>query len=145
MSARTYIIDRPSRREQVANIIREADSQNPVIVEIRPYIPKRTDAQNRLYWMWIGEICTATGHDPTNKKEKNHVHKAVKSRLLGERTVKDPLTGKVKKVPQSTTRLSVEKFTEFLQVIEQNAEAFLGAGGKFTQPHDYRPAMGLPD
>ena len=79
-----------------------------VEVRIRKWRTKRTSAQNRLYWMWLGIISNDTGYDP------DELHSTFKGMFLTDRTKKLPLV-------RSTTVLNKIEFGQYLDKIEREA------------------------
>tara|TARA_R110002012_G_scaffold236593_1_gene410335 strand:- start:402 stop:824 length:423 start_codon:yes stop_codon:yes gene_type:complete len=73
--------------------------------------PKRSTAQNKLYWTWIGIIASELGYT----KDEMHI-------ILGDRFLKkiEVVTKKGKEIAQipSTTQLTVDEFIDYLCEIE---------------------------
>lgn len=87
-------------------------------VVIREHKPKRTNAQNRLYWEWLTIIADETGSD------KGGLHEHFGGLYLDKRVIE--VLGVNIDVPISTTDLDVKGFTEYLNRIEAFAIAELG-------------------
>lgn len=51
-----HIIIREEDRKHLIEIIKNADLTFPWMVSAEFYIRQRTQAQNKLYWLWINEI-----------------------------------------------------------------------------------------
>lgn len=101
-------------------------------LEIKKNASKRTDAQNKLYWFWLGIIGDDTGYRP------DEIHKLMKMQFL------EPITYRImdKDVIDypSTTKLTVREFTEYLNMIELWASDL---GMVMPHPEDiYYTAMG---
>lgn len=79
-------------------------------MEIRPYKPKRSEAQNRLMWKWIDCIADTLGY------RSEELHFQLKEKWLGSVEVKGPFG--VSKMPRSTTDLTTKEFSEHLVKIE---------------------------
>lgn len=72
-------------------------------------LPKRTDRQNRFYWLYLNIIAEETGHTP------DQLHQAFKDQFLyqGSRNV----YGSSIRSTLSTTELSKAQFAEYLEEI----------------------------
>ncbi len=79
-------------------------------VTIKKYKKDRSYAQNRLMWMWLGIISNDTGESPEN------LHEIFKLKFLG--TEKIQSLGYNIEIPKSTTRLTTQEFTDYLDKIE---------------------------
>lgn len=79
-------------------------------VTIEKYKKDRTKSQNSLMWMWLGIISNDTGESPEN------LHEVFKLRFLG--TEKIQSMGYSIEIPKSTTKLTTQEFTDYLDKIE---------------------------
>jgi hypothetical protein len=79
-------------------------------IEITKYKKDRTASQNKLMWMWLGIISNDTGESPEN------LHNIFKLRFLG--TEKIQSMGYSIEIPKSTTKLTTQEFTDYLDKIE---------------------------
>ncbi len=79
-------------------------------ITITKYKKDRTKAQNSLMWMWLGIISSDTGESPEN------LHEIFKLRFLG--TEKIQSMGYSIEIPKSTTKLTTQEFTDYLDKIE---------------------------
>lgn len=79
-------------------------------VTIEKYVKNRSQAQSRLYWMWLGIIAKDTGNSPEN------LHEIFKMKFLGTEKIKS--LGYTIEIPKSTTKLSTQEFTDYLDKIE---------------------------
>ena len=73
--------------------------------------PKRTEQQNRYYWLYLNLISTETGNDIDD------LHTLFKGMFLSKGVV-EVLGHKVRQA-KSTTELNVSQFTEYIQRIEE--------------------------
>lgn len=107
------------------------DENSPFVVEIKPYVKKRSLDQNSLLHMWIGEIASQTGNEPETVKE--YLREKYIQPVFTE--WKCPETGlyRPKAVPRSTTTLNVSEMSEFLNRIDAWAS---GYGLTLSQPID---------
>lgn len=100
-------------------------------VIIKPYKKNRSLDQNNLLHMWIQAVANETGNDLETVKEY------LRARYLSpvSREWKEPVTGKVSIVeaPRSTTTLTVQEMTDFLNNIQQFA---LDNGIALPHPED---------
>lgn len=100
-------------------------------VTIEPYKKNRSNAQSRLYWMWLGIIGDDTGNSPEN------LHEILKLKFLG--TEKINSLGYSIEIPKSTTKLTTQEFTDYLDKIEALA---LSIDIRLPHPQDlYYEAM----
>ena len=79
-------------------------------VTIEPYKKDRSKAQNSLMWMWLGIIANDTGNSPES------LHEIFKMKFLG--TEKINSLGYSIEIPKSTTKLTTQEFTDYLDKIE---------------------------
>jgi hypothetical protein len=77
---------------------------------------KRSLRQNALYWMWIACICDESGYNKSNKIEKQLVHDRLRELLLPNKNKE--ILGMVKKELTSTTELSKEQMTNYMNGIK---------------------------
>lgn len=118
-------------RDIIDNAIRciEALDDKVYRIEIKPYKANRTDAQNRLYFKWLGIIGDYVGDD----KDGMHEVFAVRFLPLVEKVVE----GKILTYPMSTKLLTVEQFSEYLLKIEMTAT---NLGVVLPRPQEYKLA-----
>lgn len=79
-------------------------------ITITKYKKDRTKSQNSLMWLWLGIISNDTGESPEN------LHNIFKLRFLG--TEKIQSMGYSIEIPKSTTKLTTQEFTDYLDKIE---------------------------
>lgn len=100
-------------------------------VTINKYKKDRTKSQNALYHMWIGIISNDTGNS------HDELCEIFKLKFLGSETL-SALGFKIER-PKSTTKLSTQEFTDYLDKIEGLA---ISIGIRLPHPEDlYREAM----
>jgi hypothetical protein len=108
-------------------------------VEVKQHRKNRTLAQNRLYWMWLGEIGETLGYDIKDKYQKNLLHAGIALRLNFVDT--GMVLGKETTVAKPTSNLDVKEFTEYLERVDHFAADELGI--TLRHPKDaYYEAMG---
>lgn len=115
----------------------------PCEITIQPFRKRRSDAQNRLYWRWLTEIADQMEVPDENgvliKHSKEDWHDLCRMKWLGVKVI--TLGGKEYPRPsESTTKLNVGEFAEYLTKIESH---FLAKGVALTFTEDYETAMGL--
>lgn len=116
-------------RNQMKKRLQELAGQK-VVVEIKPYTNSRSLAQNRLFHKWVTEIAEQIDAPKDATKEW------LKRRYLGEQV--HDICGRQVITTESTRKLSVGKFADFLTQIE----VWCGqAGVEITHPIDYRLAI----
>ncbi len=103
-------------------------------VIIRKHRKSRSTSQNALMWMWLSVVQSETGND------KDALHDYFREKYLGrDRT---EVLNQQRHVLKSTTKLTVQEFTQYLTQIEAFCATELG----ITLPHPediYRDAMTL--
>ena len=103
-----YVLKNDDVKKSCTDHIQSLDGVYRVIIE--PYKKDRTKAQNRLYWLWLGIIAADTGNSPEN------LHEVLKLKFLG--TEKIQSLGYLIEIPKSTTKLTTQEFTDYLDKIE---------------------------
>ena len=137
----TVIIVRNQQTKDAAlGIVQRADIEKPWRFEFIPWKKKRSDLQNRLYWVWTDQIrlhvldcmgIIATRYDVHHDLGPKFLPTCASTNLAGE-TVERTM---------STTELSVSEFTEYLNLVEMHCAADLGL--MLTHPEDlYYASMG---
>ncbi|TPL94769.1 hypothetical protein [Mesorhizobium sp. B2-3-10] len=105
-----FIIDTRQRRKEAADFVSRLPASPLYSVEIKPYKRVRSQAQNRIMWMWYGVMAEYLGCEPED------LHEQMKVKVLGvERKF---VAGQVLTYPKSTTTLDVDGMTRFLAAIE---------------------------
>lgn len=134
-----YIIDSKEKRALAASFVSSIKSHPLMQVEVKEYKPHRSQAQNRLMWMWYGIISKDVG------LTTEELHEQMKARVLGYVEVDVPqklhgFMGHVRRmaIPRSTTKLGVQEMTTFLEAILSLAGEL---GIALPHPDDYRYAM----
>jgi hypothetical protein len=91
------------------------------IIDVKENRPKRTNAQNRLMWMWLDDIAKkmsdATGY------EVDEIHQLFKDSFLDGKKVK--IKGLETSIP-STTELDVKEMGEYLDRIQRFCSIEMG-------------------
>lgn len=147
MKAQTFVIKSFSDVQRVYAYLGQhhgaaAGDGKPLVVRVDQRDEQRSHAQNRLMWLWFGQIEKSTG------QHKDSVHTEMKKRFL-IRLMRDgdadfnamceSIAALKQTEPEqyeaigrgvihlvSTTRLSTKQFTEYLNQIEAFALAKLG-------------------
>lgn len=127
-----YLLKDAERQRNVVDHILRLPFEPLHYVDIGEYVPNRTKAQNRLYWKWIPFLASHFGY------AKDEMHDELKYAFLGE--VEYTNRKGVKRIrPKSTTDLSVQAFTGYLNKLEQLARQ---NDIKLPYPDDYKYTMG---
>lgn len=156
----TEIILREQRNIDFAiDRIRNVDMSKPHVVTIKEYSPTRSEAQNKIYWLWLRTIGDQVGltKDELHMKfkaryvlpvlladgeeETTEINDAV--RVIWQAGLKEQaIIAKRNMIRKtvSTTKLNVKQFTEYLREIEGYAR-----DGQIALPYpdDYKMAMGI--
>lgn len=123
--------------------INKIPSGKLVWITVDDRAPRRSDQQNRLYWMYLNYISEETGNEP----EDLHEHFAQTYLLLPESILTIGTQKQSIRKRRSTTDLSKAEFSDYLQKIERDTgiripdtEAFL-YGKKEEQIEIYNNVM----
>ena len=122
---------------QCMNFISGLPDTKKWIVKIEEYKPKRSTYQNKLYWLWLGEISEQITTAEGEKLDKDKWHYLCLMKYLGSDIFK--INGFYHSRPaKSTTELNTKEFSEYLNKIETE---FLKRGVVLTNPNYYGLAM----
>lgn len=106
-----FILRDEDRRQSALAYIRSLNLNGRTLeVRVKPYKKNRTTAQNSLYWMWLGVLADDLGYT------EDDLHELFKARFLG--VEEKQIWGDTVYVARSTTRLTTQQFTEYLEKIE---------------------------
>lgn len=109
MSQVVFITRDEKVRERCIEHIRNLREANVWDITIRKHRLTRSKQQNSLYWMWLKIIGDHVG------SPKEDIHREFAIRLLGPETFE--VDGKQYSGAKSTTKLSIEEFSEYLEKI----------------------------
>lgn len=113
-----YQIQTEAQKQSLLKII---EGMKPgVIVEIREHNKRRSDAQNRLLWVWNNEIQRHLHEHFGETASAEEWHDILVSKLMPAELTKVSLpTGESFKVGRTRTRnLGVKKMAEYMQKLE---------------------------
>lgn len=129
--AQFFILIDEQRRQNAVNFLQRLSLKRTYSVEIKEYRKNRSNSQNRLYRAWLHLIADAYGY------EDGELHEAFKQEFLGfeEKLV----LGKLRTLPRSTTKLTTQEFSRFLDKVEAEAKSM---SINLPYPDDYHYAMG---
>lgn len=136
-----FIVKNSDRLAKAINHLSALPFHKAWQVDIKEHKPSRSNSQNNLYWMWLGELGNFMGEEA----EELHEKFAVKFLGVQEKEVQYKQDGEVKheilRKPRSTTSLTTKEFTTYLNNIEVT---ILTAFPDFQLPipDDYNYAMG---
>jgi hypothetical protein len=101
----------PTRRTLMNKI---SLARGPHRVTVVRWKPRRSDGQNRLYWVSIvhpfGEFLREHGNEYTD----DEAHEMLKHKFL-KRSAANPATGEELEFTATTTKLTTEDFSEYLE------------------------------
>lgn len=104
---------------------------------VKPYKSRRSLAQNRLYWKWLKEIADYINESTGTRFTDEDMHDYFKTLYL-DSELKNILGEKIIRY-KSTAKLSIKRFSEYLESIE----FFAGAKGiPLTRSVDFELATG---
>lgn len=124
------IKDNAGRDRLVQQIMRLPLDKEAFEVSVRKYRKERTNAQNRLYWVWMGWLADETGSD------KDAMHDHFRKKFLGCETVM--VFGKEVEKLKSTKEMKVPEFIDYLTRVEAACSEF---GYVLPAPVYYQEAM----
>ena len=101
-----------------------------VDIDMRKHDEKRSNPQNRSYWLLRVQPITAWLRDLGNDVTEDEVHYILKKKFLGYKI--KVINGQEVKILRSTKELSTIKFAEFMESI---AIHFAGLGLILTDPN----------
>jgi hypothetical protein len=128
-----FILRDAERRDRCLSFLRALNLSSLWSVKIEPYKPKRSDAQNRLYWAYINAIADQLDYDA------EALHWLLKKNFLGFEVIE--VLGEKVIMPRSSTGLKVKEFADYLRKIE----IFAGEKGlMLPNPDDRRYALNEP-
>jgi len=126
-----YIVNKDVAHNAKA-AIDQLDTSEGMVVNIEK--PRRSKAQNRLYWKcWVETLMKHFG------ASKNQIHEDLRDYFLQGEEYTSPFTGEVKVIRPSTRELTVKEFSSYLEDIE--AEMWHKWGIVLPRPEDYRYAV----
>jgi hypothetical protein len=105
-----FIIRDTDRMTRCLSFLKALNLSTVWSVKIEAYKPKRSDAQNRLYWSYVNAIADQLDY------ETDTLHWYFKKNFIGF-TVQN-VEGENIIVPNSTTKLKVSEFADYLRKIE---------------------------
>jgi len=146
-----YKLDRPQDITQVGTYLRGLDYEKPWQVEIKPYKKDRTNAQNRLLYLWLSQIEAQNKHGEQNNRNfckftygcpilarDNESFAEFYGSLMENYEYEQCI--KSMEFIAVTSLMNTKQFTEYLNQIEQYANE---QGYRLTRPDDlYFQAMG---
>lgn len=118
MDKRIIVIRDDVRRQRALNVIREIkiDPAKPMEIIIQPFRCTRTLAQNRLMWWWFNHICIhlklTMGKYYSKEQMRAHFIE------LFSPVVTEEFMGKITTRKKTTSEMTIEEFTKFLNDIE---------------------------
>jgi|TARA_R100001480_G_scaffold1871_1_gene5949 hypothetical protein len=137
MISRVIFKDKPKEltfRSLVKDFFRENPDIDTATVSIEKGKPKRSNAQNRLYWSWVSIIAEEIGYS------KTQMHLILADRFLDKIEFDTKKGKKISQIP-STRDLNVMQFVDYLYEIE---DMFEGSGEwniRLPRGEDYQLAI----
>lgn len=105
-----FVFKSPSHKRKWKLFLDQFKGQE-VTLQIDEKKPKRSDLQNRYYWLYLTAIEDETGH------EKLDLHELFKGKFISE-GITEVFGEKVRK-KKSTTQLTKNEFSEYIEKIER--------------------------
>ena len=113
---KTFLVVNAESRDELVKYVYELDLDKAFSVKIGLYKTSRTLAQNSLYWRWLAEIQKHIFKTMGEMHSTEQIHYHMREKFLPMRV--SEFMGKVQREPMSTTRLSIGKFSDYLNIID---------------------------
>lgn len=84
-------------------------------IEIKRRKKRRSISQNNLYWMWCQCIADSMNEENGENTSSEDIHEILRRKFLMSTKV---INGVTTPMPRSTTQLSTEEFTVYLEKIQ---------------------------
>ena len=136
-----YIIAKPEQMHFISAVVDSELQKGPVMITIGKPTNRRSDAQNRLLWMWNNLIQKHLAEHTGQLASAEEWHDILVAKLLPAEYSKVRLpTGEQFKVGRTrTSRLSVKEMAEYMNLLEAYCAEYLNL--ILPQPDDYRFAV----
>ena len=85
-------------------------------VEVKEYKATRSIAQNKLYWMWMGELSQKYEETYGKRNSPEAWSEYMKQQYLNSDIIQ--VHGEVIKMQKTTTKLNTKEFTDYLEKID---------------------------
>lgn len=121
-----YHIIRSEDKERVKRTIDGLKDGVRFDIRISRFRPRRSIAQNKLYWLWVGCLHEETGND------RDTIHDALKTKFLGTDAIE--VLGVRMERPRSSRTLTTAAFTDYLDKVQAWAASEFGI--RLPQPGD---------
>ena len=112
----TFVIKDKAIRHRAVSAVSEITGEPLMQVVISEYKSGRSLAQNKMMWMWLGEIrnhlAETTGEQYTNEE----LHEFFKDKFLDRRPI--IIKGDVRVIHGSTAQLNVSDMSEYLNRLD---------------------------
>lgn len=106
-----FSLDNPKRFKTYLTSLKFKGVPTKIELTVRRYRKKRSDKQNRYYWLCLNVIAQDIGENPED------LHTTFKSMFLTDRSKEFP-------VVRSTTTLNSKEFTDYMDKIAVQVGAF---------------------
>ncbi len=110
-------------RRNAVDYINSLDLDKPWRIVVGPHVPKRSLAQNRLYWMWAHAIQQHLLDTAGRHYSDKQIHAWLKEKFLPTEIVE--IKGEVKESRKSTADLTVKEMSKYLNDIDMYCAADL--------------------
>ena len=111
-----FIIRSKDIRHNAARAVAQIASEPVMSVTIQPHKTGRSVAQNRLLWMWYGEIRNHLAETTGEQYQNEDLHEFFKDKFLDRRPV--TINGDPRVVHGSTSRLNTSDMSEYLNRLD---------------------------
>jgi hypothetical protein len=116
MDEQRLLISSEEGRARAVQILSRMPLQTPVVLSLKPYKERRSQEQNRLYWVWMGHLAQFVRNSTGQQVNDDDMHEYCKDRFLHSHIVE--IGGEFIRRSKTTTRLSIEAMTEYLTEID---------------------------
>ena len=138
MKTTTIIKNEHDKTAFVKKVI-QAFIDKPLKIEVSAYKPKRSNAINRLMWMWYGEIQKHLREHLGQIHSTNDIHEYMVLKLLPKKEVF--IGDEMKIIRAPTSKMNNKEMSQYLELLDHYCGAELEI--RLTHPIDlYNEAMG---
>lgn len=108
--SRVFIVRTEEELGKVYDYAEQQLTHGDLEIEVKPYVPKRSTLQNRLYWEYMTQLADFTGHT------KDEMHLFCRWKFIG--ADKKEVMGQSFNALPSTQDLNTKEFTDYIRSIE---------------------------
>jgi len=134
---KTTIIQTEADKQDFIKSLENATIDKPILVETSIYKKKRSDAINRLMWMWNGCIQKHIRESEGQIYSTDDIHEFFVNLLLPRKAVE--INGKERTIRAHTSKMSNKEMCDYLELLEMYCAERLSL--LLPHPEDYSETM----